>query len=133
MADRMVERFESLGGTLLLKKEAVKVDLNGNRAESVTFSDGSTIKADYVILTGDPASEFEKLIDVPMPSALKKKYDDPRLARFSSYHCAFSCDLSELPFKGVFPADTLFPGSAAADSSYRLKQQGLCRWGYRCS
>ena len=102
MAKRMTERFTSLGGELLLKKEAIRVNRNGNRATSVTFSDGSEITADYVILTGDPAMTFGKLLNLPMPKALEKHYKNSRMRRFSSYHCAFSCDLEELPFCGDY-------------------------------
>lgn len=100
MAERMTERFKSLGGTLRLKCDAVKVNLNGRKAESVTFADGTTEKADYVILTTDPGVTFGKLLDFPMPKNLKKMYDNPKLKRFSAYHCAFACDAEKLPFDG---------------------------------
>lgn len=102
MAKRMVKRFEELGGELLLKKEAVKVNHADGKASSVTFADGTTIDADYVILTGDPAVAFQTVLDVPMPKQLRKKYKNPRLRRFSSYQCAFACDTGELPFQGDF-------------------------------
>ncbi len=105
MAERLTERFQSLGGTLLLKKEAVNIHLKNKTARSVTFADGTTLKADYVILTADPASVFGKLIDLPMPKALQKNYKNPRFLRFSSYQCAFSCTLPKLPFEG----DLIFP------------------------
>ena len=88
MAKRMVKRFEELGGELLLKKEAVSVNHVDGKASSVTFADGTTIDADYVVLTGDPAVMFQTVLDVPMPKQLKKKYKNPRLKRFSSYQCA---------------------------------------------
>ena len=31
---------------------------------------------------------------------MKKQFDNPEMRRFSSYHCAFSCNSSELPFRG---------------------------------
>lgn len=102
MADRMAKRLEALGGELLLKKEAVKINCGEGRAESVSFSDGTTIEADYIVLTGDPAMIFGNLLDAPMPKQLDKKYKDPRLKRFSSYQCAFACDFENLPFHGDF-------------------------------
>jgi phytoene dehydrogenase-like protein len=83
-------------------KEAIKINYSGKKAHSVSFSDGSEIEADYLVLTADPAAVFGKILDAPMPQQLKKLYDDPRLQRFSSFHCAFSCDLSLLPFRGDF-------------------------------
>jgi phytoene dehydrogenase-like protein len=100
MAERMTERLLSLGGKLLLKKEAVKIHTKDKKASAVTFSDGSTIEADYIVLTADPASVFGNLLDLPMPEYLNKKYKNPRFLRFSAYHCAYSCRLSSLPFEG---------------------------------
>ena len=102
MAERMVERFEKLGGELLLGKEAVKINHCNGRADSVSFADGSAIEADYVVLTGDPAVMFPSLLALPMPKQLDKKYREPRFARFSSYQCAFACDFEKLPFNGDF-------------------------------
>ncbi len=99
MVDRMTDKFMSLGGKLYLNKEAVKINTCGNIADSVTFADGNTQMADYIIIASDPAVAFGKLIDEKfMPKALKKQYKDPKMLRFSSYHCAFACDTDDLPF-----------------------------------
>lgn len=98
-AERMAERFKSLGGTLHLKREAVKVNIEGGKARSVIFSDGSEEFADYIILTTDPAATFGRILDIRMPEKMKKQYENPKLRRFSSYHAAFACDLKELPFE----------------------------------
>lgn len=100
MAERMVKRFTSLGGELRLRKEAVKLNIEGERAASVTFGDGSTESADYIILTTDPSVTFGTLVDLEMPKKLRKLYNDPKMRRFSAYHCAFACDSAELPFEG---------------------------------
>ena len=100
MAERMTDRLQDLGGQLLLKKEAVKIHVKHKKAHAVTFADGTTIKADYIVLTADPASIFGKLLDIPMPKAFAKNYKDTRFLRFSAYQCAFSCTLSKLPFEG---------------------------------
>ena len=101
MAERMINRFLSLGGKLQLRKGIAKINTNKDTAESVTFDDGTTATADYVIVATDPAVTFGKLLSKKlMPKALKKQYNNPRMDRFSSYHCAYSCDASELPFSG---------------------------------
>lgn len=105
MAQRMKQTFLSEGGTILFRKTAKKVNLSGSVAKSVTFTDGSTLPADDVILTLDPRMIFGSLLEWPMPSALAREYQDPRLPRFSSYHCAFSCDSDRLPFRGGFFLD----------------------------
>ena len=99
-AERMAERFRSLGGILRLKCEARKVNLSNGAAKSVTFADGSVEEADYVILTTDPAVTFGSLVDLPMPTQISRLYNTPSLRRFSSYHCAYSCEVAELPFEG---------------------------------
>ncbi len=101
-AESMKKRFSDLGGRLILKKEAVKINRKGGKAVSVTFADGETLSADYIIVSADPASVFGKLLDIPMPRSLRSQYERVRLKRFSSYHCAFSCDLASVPFEGDF-------------------------------
>jgi phytoene dehydrogenase-like protein len=100
MAERMTERFQSLGGELLLKKEAVKIHHKNGKATEVSFADGTSLEADYIILSADPASVFGKIIEKPIPKQLQNFYKNSRFKRFSSYQCAFSCSLAELPFSG---------------------------------
>lgn len=102
MAERMSERFLSLGGELLLRKNAERVNILNGRATSVTFSDGTTIGADYIVVTADPAVTFGKLLDVKMPRSLAKQYKNAALMRFSSLQSAFACDAPDLPIKGDF-------------------------------
>ena len=100
MAKRMTDRFLNLGGKLCLKKGVAKINTCNERADSVTLEDGSTVQADYVIIATDPSVAFGQLLDKKMmPKSLKKQYADPKMQRFSSYHCAFSCDSSVLPFE----------------------------------
>jgi len=105
MAQRMTDRFLSLGGTLHLRKAADRILYENGKATAVTFTDGTTLEADYVVVTSDPATLFGKLLDMSMPKPLAKWYQNPNALRFSSYHCAFACDMEELPFQG----DLIFP------------------------
>ena len=105
MAQRMAERFKALGGELMLGESVRRVNLDCGRAVSVTIGDGAELYADYVILTTDPAATFGKIIDAPMPRWLEKQYANPRFERFSSYHCAFACDVEAPPFR----SDLMFP------------------------
>ena len=102
MAQRIAERFTALGGELLLNKEAVKVNVKNGKANSVTFADGTRLRADYVVLTGDPAATFGKILPTEMPKPLEKLYKKQDMPRFSSYHCAYSCSAAQLPFRGDF-------------------------------
>ena len=101
MADRMTKKFLALGGCLKLRTGVEKINIANGEAESVTLDDGSTDRADYVIVAIDPAVAFGNLLDRSlMPKMLRKQYEDAKMQRFSSYHCAMSCDMSELPFVG---------------------------------
>lgn len=101
MAERMTDRFKSLGGELVLRSGVEKININGKKATSVILDNGEEVSADYVVVTADPAVAFGTLLDESlMPIALKKQYADPKMLRFSSHHTAFACDLPELPFTG---------------------------------
>lgn len=100
MAQRMTARFIELGGTVLASKEVMHIETRGDLAACVTFVDGTQEHGDYFIITTDPQITFGKIINCAMPKCLSKLYNNKKLFRFSSYHCAFSCDTDELPFKG---------------------------------
>lgn len=118
MARRMAERFVTLGGSLRTGIEVKKIVKEGHRAIHAILSDGTALSSDYFILTADPAYAFGSLIEGIMPPTLKKRYQDPRLQRFSCYHCAFACDLdaNQLPFRGDLVLEI--------PSSYRSALQG---------
>ncbi|MBE6674129.1 MAG: NAD(P)/FAD-dependent oxidoreductase [Ruminococcaceae bacterium] len=118
MAMRMANRFKELGGEILTDKEAVRIFHEGNRAYSVTFKDGSSYFADYIILTTDPKMTFEKLFDLPIPKSIDALYQNKRLFRFSSYHCAFACDTDKLPFTGDYSFEIPFKYRARLKASY---------------
>ncbi|MBR2904040.1 MAG: NAD(P)/FAD-dependent oxidoreductase [Clostridia bacterium] len=102
MANRMADRFVSLGGRLLLGKKAIKINLARRRAKSVYFEDGSELPCDYVVCATDPKTSIEKLLSRPLPSAISKQYADEKMIRFSSYHTAFACKTNKLPFVGDY-------------------------------
>ena len=101
-AKRMEEKFKSLGGEVVLNKEAIKVV--GGKRPTVTFKDGEVFECDYVVITGDTKSIFKKVIDAKMPSRLENMYSDKYMKRFSSVHTAFSVE-GEVPFKGDYIID----------------------------
>lgn len=101
MARRMAARFTGLGGKLRCGTGVRKIKISGGRAESAVLDDGRILRADSFILAADPASAFGGLLDPGlMPKALSRRYENRKLRRFSSCHCAFACELSSLPFKG---------------------------------
>jgi phytoene dehydrogenase-like protein len=102
MAQRMADKFTSLGGEILLKKQAVKIDVENGKATQTLFCDGNKIRADYIILTTEPSVTFEKILPVKMPKELKADYENKRLTRFSAIQTAFACDLPALPFSADY-------------------------------
>ena len=102
MAKRMTARFLKLGGTLLLNKEAVEISEGETGAQIVRFSDGEMLTADYVVITTEPNVAFKNLLDKTLPKPFVKHYQNPKMHRFSSIHCAFACRADNLPFRGDF-------------------------------
>ena len=101
MADRMVERYRSLGGVLQLKNGVQKINTKSGRADSVLLDDGTTVPADYVIVTADPDMAFGTLLDRSyMPKKLAAQYQDPKMIRFACHQCAFAFDGAHAPFEG---------------------------------
>jgi len=98
-AERVTNKFLSLGGVLKTNKKAVKINVSEGKADSVTFDDGDIIEADYFISAVPTSVLFGTLLSTPMPEALKTKYESTDYMRFSSYHVAFSADKIPLPFK----------------------------------
>ncbi len=102
MAQRMINRFISLGGELVTSVGVTKIDIKNGMATHATLSTGETVNFDYVVITADPKMVFGKILNFDMPKQFKRIYNDKRLIRFSSYHCAFSCETDDLGFKGDF-------------------------------
>ncbi len=102
MAERIAMRFAGLGGKLLTGREAVKLKLNGGRADTLILDSGEELQADLFVLAADPAAVFGKLIPGPVPAQIARLIADSRLFRFSSWHCAFACECEKLPFTGDF-------------------------------
>ncbi len=101
MADRMVERFLSLGGKLCLGNGVAKINVQNGAAQSVALDDGSVVDTDHVVVTADPAVAFGTLLErAYMPKGLAEQYRDSNMIRFSATHCAFSFDGEQPPFTG---------------------------------
>jgi phytoene dehydrogenase-like protein len=63
LAQRMVEKFEKLGGKLLYSKKVEKIVVENNDAKGVFLTDGTTIPADFVISAADGYSTIFKMLD----------------------------------------------------------------------
>lgn len=106
MAKRMEERFRSLGGILLCGTAASGIEISDGRAQAVTLADGRRLAADHVVLACDPACAFGRLLDRSyLPRELRKRYENPKMRMFSSFHCAFACEGLSIPFSGDLTCD----------------------------
>jgi phytoene dehydrogenase-like protein len=63
LAQRMVERYEKLGGKLTYKTKVEKIIVENNTARGVKLSDGTVIPADYVISAADGHATIFKMLD----------------------------------------------------------------------
>ena len=64
MVERMVSRYQSLGGVLQTGWEAERVNIVNHKAVSVTFHKGQTVEADYIILACDLHHTITRLLPV---------------------------------------------------------------------
>ena len=115
MAERMCERFRSLGGEIRLGREAVRMERSGDEM-TVTFSDGSSDSADYVISAVEPSLTYG-MLGIPLSKRFCTMEENKRLLRFSSVHTAFSCELENLPFKSdmIFDLPKRYAGPLRTD------------------
>ena len=86
MTERMAKMFTDLGGRLLLKTKALKVNIENGAAKGVTLENG-TLDADAVIVTQETIAALDKLFDPPPKDAW---LDDLRKTTKPSV-CTFVC------------------------------------------
>lgn len=63
LAQRMVEKFETLGGKILYKTKVEKVIIENNTAKGIVLLDGTQILSDYVISAADGYTTIYKMLD----------------------------------------------------------------------
>lgn len=73
IAERMKNKYESLGGEIIFKKEVDEIIVENDYVKGVRLTDGSIINADYVVSAADGYSTLYKM--------LKGKYRSPKLDR----------------------------------------------------
>jgi phytoene dehydrogenase-like protein len=63
LAQRMVEKFERLGGKISYKKKVEKIIVENDIARGVILTDGTKISSDYVISTADGYTTIYKMLE----------------------------------------------------------------------
>lgn len=101
-AQRMVEKFKSLGGEYISGKSAVKVERRGD-GYAVTLSDGGVVKGDRILCCADPVKTVASLFGAEyLPQRyMKKLLRKDKYPLFSSVHFAFSAKRDDVPFRGT--------------------------------
>lgn len=103
MVNRMLKRYEDLGGIIHYGSPVNRVCLEGNKASGVELVDGSIHEADYVLLATDAMEAYEKLLGNEfMDKKWKKSFSDvKKYPLFSGFQMAFSIDESAYPYSGT--------------------------------
>ena len=79
MSLRIASRFKEMGGVLHTSASVSEIVIDRKKASGIGLSDGSLIKADYVISAVDTDFLFGKLIDRQyMPADLARAYENRR-------------------------------------------------------
>ncbi len=118
MAERITQRFLTLGGELRVGRAAVRINVEGRRAVGVTLSDGAFIPCDDLIVTADPKTVFGRMLEADMPSAIKRCYQDKRGYRFSSIHAAFAVGREDVGFLGDMILEVPYKYRAVLNAKY---------------
>ncbi len=85
LIERMVKRFQDLGGTLLCNYEATQLEIHDQRVEAVTFKNGETLLADYVIGACDMYHLYTHLLPENCWDEYMTEHFRSNAARYPSY------------------------------------------------
>ena len=103
MAQRIEEKYKSLGGKLILKREVDKILIEDGRATGVRLADGSKEYADYIVPACDTHITFEKL--------LEGKYQDKKFQVRYNDEQTYPLQSSVLVSFGVDADLSIYPAS----------------------
>lgn len=121
MVQRIVKHYKELGGKLYTNTTAIKININNNKAQSVSFADGSTAEGDFVICATDPAVTFGGLLEPKyMDKNLKKMYESKNGYQVASaFNVSFGIigdeDLGISGGSIVFPCESFTAGKQTTD------------------
>lgn len=91
MAQRMADKYKSLGGKIHTNSSVARINVEGSLATGITLENGETVSADYIIPACDTNVTFGKLLDKKyMPSQLAENYKN--LPVQSAFQVSFGVD-----------------------------------------
>lgn len=107
LANRMVERYLSLGGTVETSCEVVGADIEGNTVKGIECKNGRRFEADYFIAACDAKVLYEKLLKGCYPDhAFEKRYNDPDIYPLASniyIGIGYEGEMKDIPRTLKFP------------------------------
>lgn len=103
MVNRMLKKYQDLGGIIHCNSLVKRVCLEGKIATGIELVDGSIQKADYVLLATDAMEALEKLLENKfMDRKWKVSFSDSKkYPLFSGVQMAFSIEKSAYPYNGT--------------------------------
>ena len=112
MAERMKNRFLSLGGTLKLNSEVAHILTRKKKCVGVKLKDGSKLYGDYVVSALDPNYSISHLLlrQYTIKSLDDRFYDLKRHPAPSACLLAFEADNCDIPAPYSFECEPLYVG-----------------------
>ncbi|WP_019228702.1 NAD(P)/FAD-dependent oxidoreductase [Sedimentibacter sp. B4] len=111
LAQRMVDKYHSLGGRIETSCEIVEADIQANIVTNVMSKDGKAYEADYFIAACDAKVLYEKILKGCYPdSAFEKRYNNPEIYPLASniyIGIGYEGILSDIPRTLKFPVESL--------------------------
>lgn len=127
MISRIVEKFKSLGGRIYTNKSAEKINIYGKTAVSADFTDGTSVKFDYVICACDGRVTFGKLIDESFMDKKLQKLYGIGYTLTSNYNASFGVKgRDDCGFSG----STIFPCQKYKVATKELNKLGARLYDY---
>lgn len=111
LAQRMVEKYLSLGGIIENSCEVVEADIQGATVRSIKAQGGKVFEADYFIAACDAKVLYKQLLKGRYPDQeFQKRYDDPDkypLASNIYIGIGYEGTMSDIPRTLKFPVQSL--------------------------
>lgn len=131
MRDRIVDRYESLGGKIHLNAPVAKILVDGKMAAGIKLCDGTELNANYIVPACDTSFTFGKLLpEEYMPKGLHNAYENEVVYPVTSAtQIAFAVD-------GVFDElnlGTIFEGSPVKVGTKEITCFGTRGYNYEPS
>lgn len=99
MSKRMVQKYLTLGGKLILNSAVTGVDVSGSKIKGVFLDNGEELRGDYFVFASDIRTTYGEILKMPYPKFVKDGLSDFRTPVFSSFHTALEISSNVLPFE----------------------------------